>query len=171
MPRARGSLPKTPPPPAPDVAAARQSHPPSSGVGPSLPPQERAVDNGGAPQPQDPGTGSGSSAGQRRTQTPAAAMMDYELLHNEARLRPWPRPRRRPERASRGPGPSGRRFRGRSSASLLWSLFPLEPGPVRPFKRGFSEGKVSSKEAPASSVLPLVFDNSGQVSLLRPIGR
>lgn len=79
LPRARGSLPETPPPPAPDVAtaaAARQSHPRNSAAGLSLPPQVGAVDSGGAPQPQDPGTGSGSSAAQGRTPTPAAAMMD-----------------------------------------------------------------------------------------------
>lgn len=81
--RSWGSLPETPPPPAPDVAtatAARQSHPPGSVAGPDLPPQVGAVDNGRAPQPQDPGTGSGSSAVQGRSPTPAAAMMDYEPL-------------------------------------------------------------------------------------------
>lgn len=35
----------------------------------------------------------------------------------------------------------------------------------------FPQRKVSGKEAPASSVLPLASEKPGQVSLLRPIGR
>lgn len=124
--------PKTPPLLAPDVATAataRQSHPQSSTAGPSLPLQVGAVDNGGAPQPPDPGTSSGSSAAQGRTPTPAAAMMDYESFHNEARPRPQPRPRRRLPRALREPRPSQRRFSRHRRTFLLWS--PCRQRPTR----------------------------------------
>lgn len=86
-------------------------------------------------------------------------MMDYELLHNEAR----PRPRRRPRRRRN----TLREVCWVTVAALLLAAAPsgLPPhcprqagsGSARPFKARFSELKVSNEEAPASSAILLVF--------------
>lgn len=122
-----GLCPRRPRPAAPDAAAASQSvsHMPRTPPrDPACPPPTGAAGHGGAPPPQRPGTGSDFGAAHGRPPTPAAAMMDYEPLHNEARPRPRPRPRRRPEPASRGPGCPRRRFPGTPAHLLALASVP-----------------------------------------------
>lgn len=164
------SLTETPLPPAPNSAAAERSHPRLCRGTQIL----QAVGVGGAvervPQLQDPSPGSSSSASQRETPTPEAAMMDYEPLHNEARPRPRPRPQRRRNLLSEVRPAAGTALLHAAHLQALGSSL-RQPGSARPFKGSFSDHKVSDEEAPASSVLSLVFNNRSPSPRRHPIGQ
>ncbi|XP_023556257.1 transcription initiation factor TFIID subunit 4-like [Octodon degus] len=129
----------------------------------------RGPPRGSAVARREPSSGSGAAQGQ--TPTPTAAMMDYEPLHNEARPRPLPRPRDVRSPPLGGPGHPRSLFHGMPPHLRTSKSPPEQLDPPRPFLCGFSERKVSCKEAPASPAPLLVAGNPDQAAVPPPIGR